>query len=273
MIEINFDFDKFLYRKVMQNKGEQIVNDMIKEIAKEKQGYYLTDMLFKIEDGYTQVDHLLILEEGVYVIETKDYNNCTIRGNLTQMNLYTHYESRTYKMYNPIFQNEKHTRFIKEFVKKKFRILNPPVFNIVVFTGNAKFEIEDRIKNGILSGQHLLKEMSHYRKGIQSENFEKLKPTQRDRLHLFIKNNDVSNFKNFTEHIRIADNKLKNYGFRDSKNSDVEEQIATIYNKRLELKKHYIFKAVCNAILIMIAIYGILFIIHSIAGIVSIASQ
>lgn len=263
MIDIDIDFDKFLYKKVMQNKGEEMVNNIIKNIAKEKQGYYLTDLLFKIEDGYTQVDHLLILEEGVYVIETKDYNNCTIKGDLTQMNLYAQYGSRTYKMYNPIFQNEKHIKFIKEFIRKKFRILNPPIFNIVVFTGNAKIEIEDRLKNGIMLGEKLTKEIIYYRYNIKSENYEKLKPTQRDRLNLFIKKNDVSNFENFADHVKTTDLKLKKYGFRNMNDLNSAKQINKIFMTRDELKKFYIWKVVYNVCLVIFVIMGVTFIINS----------
>ena len=98
----------------------------------------MNHVTIRMDDGTTQVDHILVSRFGVYVIETKDYNGW-IFGKATERT-WTHVHFRwKFKFQNPIFQNYRHVLAVQ-------RLLDflPPeaIKSLVVFSGNAEFMTE-----------------------------------------------------------------------------------------------------------------------------------
>ena len=56
-----------------QNAGEILVRNEIVKNLPTSSWHLLNNITLKVDDGTTQVDHILVSRYGVFVIETKDY--------------------------------------------------------------------------------------------------------------------------------------------------------------------------------------------------------
>lgn len=78
----------------------------------------LHDVLIDGDDGFTsQIDLVLVGNRGVYVVEMKLFDDAKIYGDTqkTKWNYYKH--SRKYEIYSPLKQNQKHIKYLKNFLK------------------------------------------------------------------------------------------------------------------------------------------------------------
>ena len=99
----------------------------------------LNDMMFKIGNRTTQIDHIVISTHGIFVIETKNYKGwiygSSYRDYWTQ-NIW----GNKYSLYNPIFQNQNHIKFLIS----KFSILHEYrdyIFPVIVFLRASRLNI------------------------------------------------------------------------------------------------------------------------------------
>jgi len=103
----------------------------------------------------TQVDHIVVSEYGIFVIESKDYKGW-IFGDKNRSNwMQTLYSGKKYPFQNPILQNFAHVSALKE----QLPFLNKCFFNVVVFSNRAEFKTE-RIKN-VLYDDELIDFIKH----------------------------------------------------------------------------------------------------------------
>lgn len=82
-------------------------------------------------DKYAEMDAVLILRSGVYVIELKSHNGKIINGDTkywTQI-----YNDKRISFYNPLYQNTTHSKVITNIFKSEGQY-NVPVYNVVVFS-------------------------------------------------------------------------------------------------------------------------------------------
>ena len=107
--------------------------------------YHLMNHLtIRMEDGTTQIDHVLVSRFGVFVVESKDYSGWLFgkaaEPTWTQVRM-----RRRFKFQNPILQNKRHVRAVRELLE-----FLPPeaVKSVVVFCGDAEFKTE--IPPGVL---------------------------------------------------------------------------------------------------------------------------
>ncbi len=126
------------YRAVysLQNRGESLVSRTILQRFSGPDYHLMNSVTVQLEDGTTQIDHILISRFGVFVIETKDYNGWifadAVRSTWTQVMF-----KRKFKFQNPIHQNFRHVRAVQALLD-----FLPPkaVTSAVVFTGKAEFK-------------------------------------------------------------------------------------------------------------------------------------
>ncbi len=122
--------------------GEYIIRF---NLGKTKQGekYIINDLILKGENGKTsQIDHILINENGVFVIETKNYSG-RIYGNESQLQWtqVLNYGKIKNRIYNPIKQNDTHIYRLRELVDVSF-----PIKSIIVFVqGNTRYINSDKV--------------------------------------------------------------------------------------------------------------------------------
>jgi hypothetical protein len=96
----------------------------------------LNDVTIKLRNGgTTQLDHLILSPYGIFVIETKNYKGI-IKGTVDDLKWKQTIGNRTYEFYNPIKQNESHSRVVKGIVSGILPAYH--VHNIVVFTKRSK---------------------------------------------------------------------------------------------------------------------------------------
>lgn len=113
--------------------GEYEIQNIIGEDIEGKQ-YSIHNLLFETAKNNTcQIDHIVINENGIWVIETKNYSG-KILGSENQQNWtqVSSYGNEKRQFYNPIKQNQAHIYHLSEYLKTK-NIFH----NIVVFLPKA----------------------------------------------------------------------------------------------------------------------------------------
>ncbi len=119
-----------------QNRGEAAVRNAIQSHFTFPDYHLLNNVTLRLEDGTTQIDHILVSRFGVFVIETKDYRGWIFAN--PQHATWTQVLFRAkFKFQNPIFQNIRHVRA----VQARLDFLPPgTIQSAVVFTGEAEFK-------------------------------------------------------------------------------------------------------------------------------------
>lgn len=132
-----------------QNSGEASVSRVLLTHFGPPDYHLLNHITMPMEDGTTQVDHILVSRFGVFVIETKDYSGW-IFANAEGPTWTKVYFRLKIKFQNPIFQNYRHVRAVQGLLD-----FLPPeaIKSIVVFTGNAEFKTD--IPEGVVLIDHL----------------------------------------------------------------------------------------------------------------------
>jgi hypothetical protein len=100
--------------------------------------HLLNHITLKIDNGTTQIDHILVSRFGIFVIETKDYSGW-IFANAKQSTWTQVLYGGKFKFQNPIFQNLRHIQAVQELLD-----FLPPstIKSVVVFVGSAEFKTE-----------------------------------------------------------------------------------------------------------------------------------
>jgi len=121
-----------------QNCGEVLLSDVVLRSFGPPDYHLMNHVTLQLEDGTTQIDHILVSRFGVFVIETKDYSGW-IFGNGKQKSWTQVLFRSKFKFQNPIFQNMRHVRAVQGLLD----FLSPgTVKSVVVFTGDADFKTE-----------------------------------------------------------------------------------------------------------------------------------
>ena len=122
--------------------GEFKVNVQLRQFEKGSQ--YLTDLLLpnsRSKTGYSQIDHVLVTQYAIFVIETKNYDG-TIRGK--RMDKYWQVNGK-FSIYNPLRQNYGHIKTLQEILKEFSDI---DFVSIVSFTKRCKaLYIDQELRN------------------------------------------------------------------------------------------------------------------------------
>ena len=104
------------------------------------------DLYFQKRNGsFAQIDLVLATPVGLIVFEVKDYSGWLF-GNCrnTYWTQVLSYGKKKYRLYNPVFQNQRH---IEELRKASDQFSQIPMFSVVVFYGNCELKKLDNIPN------------------------------------------------------------------------------------------------------------------------------
>lgn len=106
------------YKKSSKYKGkvgETTVKKELKKIASRYNGYVINDVIVQdAEKKYSQIDHILFVPQGVFVIETKNYEGA-IYGD-SSSNYWTQVLAggrMKNKFYSPLMQNTTHVKRVR----------------------------------------------------------------------------------------------------------------------------------------------------------------
>ncbi len=97
----------------------------------------LNDITLPTKDGTTQIDHIIVSEYGIFVIETKNYKGW-IFGSENQASWTQKIFDKTYKFQNPLRQNYKHIKTVQNLLE----IDADKIFSVIVFTGDSEFKTD-----------------------------------------------------------------------------------------------------------------------------------
>jgi restriction system protein len=142
--------------------GEWLVNRTLAKIVDNNTGtsHRFNDVLLATPDGTTQIDHVLLTNKGLFVIETKNMKGW-IFGTANQkrwtQQIYRHKSS----FQNPLHQNYKHTQTLRALLDLDSSV----VHSIVVFVGGVQFKTPMPAN---VIGRH---ELSSYIYGVQETVF------------------------------------------------------------------------------------------------------
>lgn len=172
-----------------------------KELTRLPEGYYsLNDIVFKTNNGTTQIDHIVVSKYGVFTIETKNYSG-DIYGNdfreeWTQI-IVSSYVTKNY-LYNPVKQSRGHAAHIKRILDNSN--IRVPVIPIVVFTGSANISNVET-KQHVVHVEQLLEVINLYRT-------ECLNETQVANAYEILQQNNIREQVNDLEHVNNVYNSL-----------------------------------------------------------------
>jgi hypothetical protein len=115
--------------------GEFIVNFIISKKFNKHKYRLLKNVTLNTEDGTTQIDHIIVSQYGIFVLETKNMKGW-IFGKEKDKVWTQQIFKKKFKFQNPLLQNYKHTQTIS----KNFNIPNKNIKSLIIFVGSAKFK-------------------------------------------------------------------------------------------------------------------------------------
>jgi hypothetical protein len=119
-----------------QNRSEARLSHALKTRFVAPDYHLLNHVTLRLEDGTTQIDHVLVSRFGIFVIETKDYKGWIFAGPRDRYWTQVLYRAK-FRFQNPLRQNHRHVCAIQA-----LQDFLPPdaVRPAVVFTGDAEFK-------------------------------------------------------------------------------------------------------------------------------------
>lgn len=117
--------------------GEFIVNLSAKLLLDKQKYHLIKNVTLPTEDGTTQIDHIIVSEYGVFVVETKNMKGW-IFGNAHQKTWTQKIYKHSSKFQNPLLQNYKHVKVLESFLE----LDNQQIHSVVVFVGDSEFKTD-----------------------------------------------------------------------------------------------------------------------------------
>lgn len=143
------------YKKIVGIAGEFHVKNELKKLPKKK--YLVLNDVMVINNNVTyQIDHIVVSEFGIFVIETKQYNGCIVG------NEYDKKWKQNNKFYinNPIHQNYGHVKALESILK----LNNNKFIPIVCISSTANIKVNS--KSYVLHIYELNKTILSYKETI-----------------------------------------------------------------------------------------------------------
>ncbi|MCJ8014186.1 NERD domain-containing protein [Paenibacillus sp. KQZ6P-2] len=177
--------------------GEYKINIQLDQLPRECM--YLSDLMIantKSRTGYSQIDHVVITPQGLFVIETKNYTG-EIKGKREEK---TWTVSNRFRMYNPFMQNYGHIQAIKGYLPKYKEIR---FISLVSFTMRCRFSVDPELRK-IQSDDLIVYdvELSEY---IQ----RKMNRIQVEKLDKELSESDIQTIYNSLLEVNITDPKVR----------------------------------------------------------------
>jgi hypothetical protein len=147
-----------------QNRGEVLVRKALMKYMSHTSWHLLNHVTLKLDNGSTQIDHILVSRFGVFVIETKHYKGWLFGDEKSRQWTQTIWGQK-YQFQNPLHQNYKHLKAIQSLLD-----FLPPehIFGLVVFTGEAEFKTKQ--PTGVYSLEEVILHLKGFNQEILTEN-------------------------------------------------------------------------------------------------------
>lgn len=154
------------YKKIVGGAGEFHVKNELKKLPNDKY-LVLNDIMIEVDGKTSQIDHVVVSEFGIFVIETKQYNGYIVG------NEYDKKWKQNNKFYinNPIHQNYGHVKALQNLLKLDEKKFIP----IVCIPSTAKLKI-NTTKSYVLHIYELNKTILSYKESV-IENYQEIYQT------------------------------------------------------------------------------------------------
>ena len=152
----------------------------------------LNDVMLGGSGKTTQIDHLVVSTQGLFVIETKNYDGW-IYGNESDEEWTQVLFKRKHRFYNPLRQNASHIRALKYLLSGMGQI---PFHSVIVFTGESTLKVNENLYN-VVKGRDLC----HH---IQDRGVECLSLKTRDEIYQRICSANITDEKTKRDHVDYA---------------------------------------------------------------------
>lgn len=115
--------------------GEMLVNFTLNARLDKQKYHLIKSVILPTKDGTTQIDHIVVSEYGIFIIETKNMKGW-IYGNKKQKSWTQKIYKYTKKFQNPLHQNYKHVKTIESALK----VDCSKIFSVIIFVGDSTFK-------------------------------------------------------------------------------------------------------------------------------------
>lgn len=156
----------------------------------------LHDVLIDGNDDFTsQIDLLLIGYKGIYVVEMKMFTDAKIYGDIQKTKWNYYKQGRKYEIYSPVKQNNKHIKYLKDFLKDFGDI---PYFSIITmvcddFKISGKYDVNTVICNSLPAMERGIYKVAKDKPDV-------LDDTKKQEIFDYIKNNQYMGKEARTNH-------------------------------------------------------------------------
>jgi len=117
--------------------GESLVNLAIALRLNKNECHLFKNVTIPTQNGTTQIDHIIVSQYGIFVIETKNMKGW-IFGDKNQRTWTQKIYKHTNKFQNPLHQNYKHIKTLESLLN----INQNKIFSIITFVGDSTFKTE-----------------------------------------------------------------------------------------------------------------------------------
>jgi len=128
--------------------GEKRVNKSLLKLPQDKY-QILNDIMLRNVNGTTQIDHVVLSEYGIFVIETKNYDGLIYGSEKDRMWTQVMNKNSKFRFMNPLRQNYGHVKELQELTGEKH------IESIVAFAGG-------RIMTDVPPNVIMLKDLNRY---------------------------------------------------------------------------------------------------------------
>ena len=145
--------------------GEKMIEGELNTISGDKK--IINDIMFNDNGKSRQIDHIAITKQGVFVIETKNYNR-PIYGRETSTEWREYIGKKYYTFKNPIHQNYGHLQIVKNILEG----ITDQVFPIVVFAKRPNLKLKVEVTSPVLKQEELVKYILKQKEVLNTQKIE-----------------------------------------------------------------------------------------------------
>lgn len=142
--------------------GELLVRFLSWCMLDKKTYHMIHNVTLPTLDGTTQIDHVLVSQFGIFVIETKNMAGW-IFGGENQAQWTQKIYKQTFKFQNPLRQNFKHVKALEVALQIPINVIH----SVVTFIGGSTFKTE--MPANVTSGMGFITHIKSYREQVFSE--------------------------------------------------------------------------------------------------------
>lgn len=174
--------------------GEKSVEFFLSKLDKSKYKV-INNIMLQVGNKTTQLDHVVISNYGIFVIETKNYSGWIIGNEFDDYWKQVIYK-RKEKLYNPIKQNYGHIQALKELLRE-FPEVN--YISIVAFTTKAELKVTS--KTDVVYTVKLIKTINKYKN-------ESITDSTKEQIYTKLMSLNIDSDKNRKTHVKAIHTNL-----------------------------------------------------------------